>query len=198
MPTMVPTEIKALARIVGELDYYQLLHLERGASPRDVKLAYHASSRAFHPDANRHLERRAARRRREHRQARSPRPTRCCATATPAGLRRSCSNPGGGVRIRLAEAASDRRTQDTETARRARTPQGRQYFNLALLDAKRNDWQAAARNLQTALTFEPDNEFFKSELAGHSRSTTALTSRARRGPPRLTLPPLRLASCRQG
>jgi hypothetical protein len=30
---------------------------------------------------------------------------------------------------------------------------------------KRGDWQAAARNLQTALTFESDNEFFKSELA---------------------------------
>ena len=55
MPGMAPTEIMALARIMGELDYYQLLHLERSASPSDVKRAYHACSRTFHPDANRHL-----------------------------------------------------------------------------------------------------------------------------------------------
>jgi hypothetical protein len=53
---MAPTEIHALARIMGELDYYQLLHLKSDASPRDVKLAFHASSRVFHPDANRHLD----------------------------------------------------------------------------------------------------------------------------------------------
>jgi curved DNA-binding protein CbpA len=56
MPGMAPTEIKALARIIGELDYYQLLHLHRDAVAGEVKHAYHATSRAFHPDANRHLE----------------------------------------------------------------------------------------------------------------------------------------------
>ena len=56
MAELAPTEIKALARIIDELDYYQLLHLDPGASPRDVKLAFHATSRVFHPDANRHLD----------------------------------------------------------------------------------------------------------------------------------------------
>jgi curved DNA-binding protein CbpA len=56
MSGMAPTEIKALARIIGELDYYQLLHLHRDAVAGEVKQAYHATSRAFHPDANRHLE----------------------------------------------------------------------------------------------------------------------------------------------
>ena len=49
--------------------------------------------------------------------------------------------------------------------RQGRTSQGRQYYNLAVADMKREDWQAAERNLRTALTFEPDNEFFKSEIA---------------------------------
>jgi len=160
---LVPTEIKALARIVGELDYYQLLHLERGASPREIKLAYHASSRAFHPDANRHLES-------ELRSAveniakcvteayqvlRDPRRRRAYDEMLTAGK---------GVRIQLAEAASEGGRKDTEK-RQGRTPQGRQYYNLAAADMKRKDWQAAERNLRTALTFEPDNEFFKSELA---------------------------------
>jgi len=160
---MVPTEIKALARIVGELDYYQLLHLDRGASPREVKLAYHTSSRTFHPDANRHLDGEL----REAVKNIAKRITEAYQVLRDARRRRAYDallESGAGVRIQLAEARSN--ADRTETAaRQGQTPQGRQYFNLAQLDAKRNDWQAAARNLQTALTFEPTNEFFKSELA---------------------------------
>jgi len=160
---MAPTEIKALARIMNELDYYQLLHLERGASPRDVKLAYHASSRAFHPDANRHLET----------DLQGPvaniakRITEAYQVLRDTRRRRAYDellSAGEGMRIRLADASSEGGRKDTET-RQGRTRQGRQYFNLAAMDAKRQDWQAAARNLQTALTFEPDSEFFKAELA---------------------------------
>ena len=53
---MAPTEIVALSRIMGELDYYQLMHVERGATIRQVRQAFYACSRVFHPDANRHLE----------------------------------------------------------------------------------------------------------------------------------------------
>lgn len=160
---IAPTEIKALARIVSELDYYQLLHLERGASPREIKMAYHACSRAFHPDANRHLEddlqsavAQIAKRVTEAYQVlRDPRRRKGYEELLRAGT---------GVRIRLAEASTQGGRKVTET-RQGKTPQGRQYFNLAAGDAKRQDWASAARNLQTALTFEPDNEFFKSELA---------------------------------
>jgi DnaJ-class molecular chaperone len=160
---LAPTEIKALARIVGELDYYQLLHLNGGATPRDIKLAYHSSSRVFHPDANRHLENElrsaiediAKRVTEAYQVLRDPRRRRAYDELLASGI---------GVRIQLAEASSEGGRKDTET-RQGRTPQGRQYFNLAATDVKRQDWQAAARNLQTALTFEPDNDFFKSELA---------------------------------
>jgi len=160
---MAPTEIKALARIIGELDYYQLLHLDRGATPRDVKLAYHTSSRTFHPDANRHLDG-------ELRAAVADiakRITEAYQVLRDARRRRAYDEQlasGGAIRIRLAEAETAGERKETE-ARQGQTPQGRQYFNLAQLDAKRNDWQSAERNLQTALTFEPGNEFFKAQLA---------------------------------
>ena len=160
---MVPTEIKALARIVGELDYYQLLHLERGASPQDVKRAYHSSSRVFHPDANRHLERELS----GAISSIAKRVTEAYQVLRDSRRRRAYDEllaSGDGVRIRLADASSEGGRRDTET-RQGRTPQGRQYFNLAAANAKRQDWQAAERNLRTALTFEPDNDFFKSELA---------------------------------
>jgi DnaJ-class molecular chaperone len=159
---MAPTEIKALVRIMDELDYYQLLHLEPSASPRDIKLAFHASSRSFHPDANRHLDE-------DLRSAVADiakRVTEAYQVLRDARRRNAYDDQlgaKGGNRIRLGAASTEGTRQDTEL-RQGRTPQGRQYFNLAQMDAQRSDWAAAARHLQTALTFEPDNEFFKSEL----------------------------------
>jgi Tfp pilus assembly protein PilF len=66
------------------------------------------------------------------------------------------------MQLSVAEAAGAR--QETE-ASQGHTPQGRQYFNLAAGDLKRGDFGAAVRNLQTALTFERDNAFFKEQLA---------------------------------
>jgi curved DNA-binding protein CbpA len=162
VPEMAPTEIKALARIIDELDYYQLLHLNPSASPRDIKLAFHSTSRVFHPDANRHLDA-------DLRSAvgdiakRVTEAYQVLRDARRRGAYDDQLESGGSSRIRLAKALTAGSRQDTET-RQGRTPQGRQYFNLANMDAKRGDWAAAARQLQTALTFEPDNEFFKSEL----------------------------------
>ena len=70
---------------------------------------------------------------------------------------------GEGVRIQIAEAtaAAERKAIEDE----GRTPQGRQFFKVALSDLQRKDWTAASRNLQTALTFEPENETFKERLA---------------------------------
>ena len=56
MPGIPPLEMLALVKIIDELDYYQVLHLAPDASQGEVKRAYFANSRTFHPDANRHLE----------------------------------------------------------------------------------------------------------------------------------------------
>ena len=55
MSSLPPLEIQALVKILDELDYYQVLHLESDATRSDVKKAYFQTSRSFHPDANRHL-----------------------------------------------------------------------------------------------------------------------------------------------
>ncbi len=41
---------------MDELDYYQLLHVKPEASASEIRQAFHASSRHYHPDANRTLE----------------------------------------------------------------------------------------------------------------------------------------------
>jgi curved DNA-binding protein CbpA len=157
-----PTEIRALARLLGELDYYQLLHLPRDAGSVEVKRAYHATTRVFHPDANRNLEpelqeavRQIAKRVSEaYSVLRDPRRRR----AYDSGL-----SEAGRNRIQLSEASAEAGRRDT-TERDGRTPEGRRYYKLAQRDLARHDYAAAARNLQTALTFEPDNASFKEQL----------------------------------
>jgi DnaJ-class molecular chaperone len=160
---MAAGEIVALARIIEELDYYQLLDLRRDAGAGEVKRAYHTSSRNFHPDANRHLEGelRAA----SHVIAK--RITEAYAVLRDPRRRQAYDHSldsGASTRMQLADASAqaDRRASQE---RGGRTPQGRQFFKLAEADIAKGNWAGAARNLQTALTFEPDNALFKERLA---------------------------------
>jgi DnaJ-class molecular chaperone len=160
---MAPSEIVALSRIIEELDYYQLLDLRRDAGSGEVKRAYHNSSRNFHPDANRHLdgELRAA----SH--AIAKRITEAYAVLRDPRRRQAYDRTieaGKQVRVRLADATADA-DRRSAAERGGTTPQGRQFFKLAESEIARGNWAAAARNLQTALTFEPTNALFKERLA---------------------------------
>jgi DnaJ-class molecular chaperone len=160
---LAPTEIKALAKILDEIDYYQLIHVTRGATPTQVKQAYHATSRAFHPDANRHLSS-------DLQQALvtiAKRVTEAYSVLRDPRRRQAYDrrlDSGSGMRMQLAEAQAEAGRQATEE-RQGRTREGRQYWNLAMADLKRKDHLSAERNLRTALTFEPDNALFKEQLA---------------------------------
>ena len=153
-----PTEILALARVIDQLDYYQLLHLDRGASIREVKQAYYYSSRAFHPDVNRHLPHEL----REAVAKIAKRITEAYSVLRDPRRRSAYDRrlQEGSVRMQLAEAKSEAGRRSTEE-RLGQTPQGRQYYSLALADIGRGDHMAAVRNLQTALTFEHGNKGFK-------------------------------------
>ena len=160
---MAPGEIIALARIIEELDYYQLLDLRRDASAGEVKRAYHNGSRNFHPDANRHLagELRAA----SH--AIAKRITEAYAVLRDPRRRQAYDRSledGTPTRMQLADASAEADRRSAQE-RGGRTPQGRQFFKLAEADIARGNWGAAERNLRTALTFEPDNALFKERLA---------------------------------
>ena len=157
------SEVKALARIIPKLDYYQLLHLKREASASEVREAYHAASRSFHPDANRNHEPEI----REAVENIARRVNEAYSVLRDPRRRQAYDRQlaeGEGVRMQLAEASAAAQRKATEE-REGRTPQGRQYFNLAAGDLERGDLEAAARNLRMALTFEPGSEFFKERLS---------------------------------
>jgi len=160
---MAPSEIVALSRIIEELDYYQLLDVRRDAGAGEVKRAYHNSSRTFHPDANRHLDGEL----RSASDAIAKRITEAYAVLRDPRRRQAYDRSlesGAANRMQLASAAAEADRRSSEE-RSGRTPQGRQFFKLAEADIARGNWTAAARNLQTALTFEPGNALFKERLA---------------------------------
>lgn len=163
MATLPPAELRALARVLDELDYYELLEVPRGVAGTALRDAYHAASRRFHPDANRHLEaelrsvvERIAKRVTEaYSVLRDPRrrPLYDETLARGDGIRR----------LQLVESAAVA-SQRSREEREGRTPQGRRFFAQATSDLGRGDLAGAMRNLQMALTYEPANDRFRAKL----------------------------------
>lgn len=164
MPGVPPAEVRALAGLVDELDYYELLEVERDAPASRVRRAYHALSRRFHPDANRDLPEEA----RPALEKVAKRVTEAYSVLRDARLRRAYDERlGGGAgrrRIQLVEAEAESARRDA-SERLGRTPNGRRFFLQARSALERGDLAAASRNLQTALTFEPGNALFRDTLA---------------------------------
>jgi DnaJ-class molecular chaperone len=157
-----PLEIQALVRIMGELSYYQILHVEPGVPNREIKRAYYATARTFHPDNNRHLE--PAMRKDCH--LISKRITEAYCVLRDPRKRKAYDErlrSGEGLRIQLSEAKAAHAKRDTES-RQGKTPQGRQFVQKAVQDMQRGDHAAAVNNLQMALTFEPGSDYFKELL----------------------------------
>ena len=163
MATIEPLEITALARIMDELDYYQLLHVKPEASASEIRQAFHASSRHYHPDANRML----ADDLREQCGRISKRITEAYCVLRDGRRRKAYdakrSEEGSSLRIQLAEARQAHSTQQ-KSERRGATAQGRQYHAKAETELKTGNVAAAIRHLQMALTFEANNVGFKAML----------------------------------
>jgi DnaJ-class molecular chaperone len=162
MAGVTAAEVRALSGLIEELDYYQLLEIPKDAPTSGVKRAYHAVSRRLHPDANRGLTG-------EDRELVEAIARRVCEAyqVLRDGRRRkaydSQLDSGQGSRMQLAEAEAHAEREALEH-HLGKTPHGRRFFNLARADLDRGDLASAHRNLKTALTFEPGNDYFKRKL----------------------------------
>jgi DnaJ-class molecular chaperone len=155
-------EIGALTKIMDELDYYQLLGVEPSATPAEIRKAFHASSRNFHPDANRRLDLEL----RNQCAQISKRVTEAYCVLRDPRRRRSYdarSDGGKNLRIQLAEARNAH-SEQVKAERRGRTPQGRQFHAKAEADMKKGNLAGAIQNIQMALTFEGKNPGLESLL----------------------------------
>ncbi len=154
-----PSEIRALAGIVDDLDYYELLEVRRGVTNSQIRSAYHDASRRYHPDVLRDVPEdiRVA----VHRIAK--RVSEAYSVLRDARRRQvydQLLDGGESKRMQLVEAEAEAGRRGRE-AQDGRTPNGKKYYALVRADLARGDKDAAWRNLKMALTFEPDNDFFK-------------------------------------
>ena len=158
--SLAPLEIRALAGILDELDYYRILEVEPNASSAEIKKAYYKSSRAFHPDANRRLDAEVL----SECEHICKRVTEAyCVLRDPRRRKVYDDRDRDAPRMQLAEAQSEHKRVQVEE-RQGKTPQGRQYFLKAEQDIQRGNAQSAIQNLQMALTFEPHNDGFQAQI----------------------------------
>ena len=180
MAALSAAEVRALAKLVDDLDYYQLLELERAAPASAVKHAYYEVSRKFHPDANRHF----AGADREALGRISKRISEAYQVLRDARRRNAYDAQLGAGANRMplaeAEARADKQALDDYLGK---TPNGRRYFALARAEIDKGDLASAARNLKMALAFEPANDSFKKKAEELKQALRNLPPGAP-GPPR--------------
>jgi len=164
MSSSDPAEIKAFARIIDELNYYEILELEPGANGSNVRDAFHKASRIFHPDRFRNRTEKdlsneinliSKRITEAYTILRNPRRRRI--------YDRFLSQEATQVRIPLAEIEAEAEKQTKETGV-ATTPNGRRYVAKADADLETGNVQGAIRNLQMAVAFEPGNAKLQQKL----------------------------------
>lgn len=157
-------EIRALASMLDELDYYGVLEIGAQAAASEVRAAYHRASRRFHPDGHRELGPEL----RPQLESIAKRVTEAYSVLRDPRRRQVYDQQLGSatarVRVPLVNTSVTAERQSREQ-REGRTPNGRRYFMLAQADLARGDKVAAERDLRTALTFESDNDAFKAMLA---------------------------------
>ncbi len=154
-------EATALAQVLDELDYFQILKVGQNASPAEIKAAYYRESRAYHPDKF---------------------------STVPAG---ELKDNIGKIYKRINEAyvclrddtkrtkylgdilgadrqkklrfveASEQELKKEKEQEIGTTPQGRKFFMAGMQDLLGQRWAAAERNFKLALTYEPSNANYK-------------------------------------
>ena len=155
-------QVLSMAKVMDELDYYQILKLDRMAFDDDIKRAYFEESRLYHPDKY------------------FNEPPEFQATVTQV-FKRVCeaykvladkerrsvytkqvSGPDRAKFLRF-----DLRVLEQEKARKedeGQTPMGKKYYQLAKAAIQNKDFKGAKINLQLAVKMEPRNQTFKERL----------------------------------
>lgn len=164
MPELDPVfaiEAQALSQILDELDYFQVLKIEQGATAEQIKQAYFRESRLYHPDqfyASQDVDLRQA-------VGKIYKRVNEAFVVLRDDRKRSkytsdVNGPNRERKLRYTEESEEelKRQRDQEMGS---TPQARKTFQAALLDLDSGRYQQALLNLKLAMQFEPQNAYFK-------------------------------------
>jgi DnaJ-class molecular chaperone len=158
-------DLVELCARLDQMDYFEILQVERTAAPPEIKKAFYGVSRTYHPDRYFQLTDKEIKERVNELYKR--------ATEAYYVLRDDAKRRQYTADIAGPERAQKLRfTESSETETRAATkrqveeqigsnPKGRQFYQTAAADADAGRWASAERNLKMALTYEPANARYR-------------------------------------
>lgn len=157
-------EIDTLHEIVGNLDYYGLLIVDRDCAPHDIGDAFRRESRRLHPDRFTSMGDGGVQQRANdiyrlvneaYRVLKDPEQRAQYDILLNDGIIRMTDDARAG-------ATAEKRSNDPINA--AKTPKAEKYWKMALNDWDNKSYRACVMNIQFALGLEPSNEVFKEWL----------------------------------
>lgn len=155
-----------LAHVIDEMDYYQILKVAPTASPAEVRNAFHAESREFHPDNFMAVSDPEIR---EKVLKIAKRITEAYTVLREHDKRRRydalLALPDGRRKIRFTEEDDQKKPQAEEAIK---SPQARKLFQQGMLDLKAGRFAQAEKSFKLAMMYEPANETLRqaAEAAG--------------------------------
>jgi curved DNA-binding protein CbpA len=170
-------EIRTLARLLENFDYYQLLNVERDATLGKIRTAYHLQSRNFYPDQylnSSDIELRDAV------NAIAKRVKEAYAVLRHSVKRAQYDQmldaSGDRKRVRYTKETALEAQQAREEAI-GKTAKGREFFRLAEEEKRKGNMEAALRNVQMALVYEPESTRFRALQEQLMKSQRSLRNR---------------------
>jgi DnaJ-class molecular chaperone len=156
-------EAQALAHVLDELDYFQVLKIGQNASPPEIKAAYYRESRAYHPDRFSMLPQSEL----KDTIGRIYKRVNEAYVCLREDVKRTkyladILGPERQKKLRFVEASEQEMKKEKEQEVGA-TPQGRKFYMAGLADMAAQRFSAAERNFKMALTYEPNNPNFKAK-----------------------------------
>jgi curved DNA-binding protein CbpA len=160
-------QLVALAGNIDNIDYFQVLNVAQTASGEQIRGSYYQLARALHPDKFFHI---------------TDEPTKDAVHKIYKRIVESymvlkdekkrikyIADINGPDRLKKLRFTEESEAEQKEAAKLAvkvaKTPKGDQLYQAALLDMKKNQWEKAFKNIQTAAMFEPSNAELKALLA---------------------------------
>jgi len=161
-------ETEAFSQILETLDYFEVLKVAKGATPAEIRDAFQALTRLYHPD-------------RYHAYPMSPfkeEVLRIFKRITEAYVilrddrkrQKYLADVTGPDRAQKLRFTEEDEAETRELAKKkleeqiGQTAKGRQLYQLAMRDLEAGRTDSAIRNLRMACGFEPQNQLFKDKL----------------------------------
>jgi len=161
-------ETEVLASAIDAMDYFQILKLDQGASPRDIKNAYYRESKVFHPDRFNSLPDEELK---ERINKIFKRVTEAYVVLRDDPKRAKyisdLNGPDRAKKLRFTEASEAEQKAEAKKAQEEQvgtTPKGRECFKNGMKEFEAKRYEAAVRHLKMALMYEAGNANYKKAL----------------------------------